>query len=162
MTIAYGFDVLLEDALFEAQQSVEGVLDDLTDEDLNRLGAYVGHLILSDTERGIDAWGDAFEPYSEAYAKYREEHGRNVNFVDLTFTGLMLGALDWRVDRDTEGRFLRMFFNDQNAAQIAAYHNELDAPRSKMPLRHFFGVPFASDREDQLYAYFADLLTSRQ
>lgn len=42
-------------------------------------------------ETGVNADGSAYKPYSKSYAKYRKERGRQIGFVDFTFSGRMLG-----------------------------------------------------------------------
>lgn len=90
------------------------------------------------TSNGRDYRDRPFTPYSESYAEVRELGGRNVDPVDLTWTGKMLNALDSTVLPDGT---IAVFFNNTERGQIAFYHNadlkDWPAPRKKIPQRRF-------------------------
>jgi hypothetical protein len=50
------------------------------------------NIILDRTERGKGI-NSVFTPYTEKYAKFRQQRGRKIFPVDLNFTGRMLGSM---------------------------------------------------------------------
>lgn len=114
---------------------------EIRDPALQELGDYLVSTIVAKTGQGNDYQGNPFAPYSEIYAEYREEEGRNTEPVDLLFTGKMLNALTATVN--DEGSIL-IYFDVAERGQIAWYHNatlaEDPRPRRKMPLRRFVDI----------------------
>ncbi len=107
--------------------------------------------IVQRMDRGIDADGQPFAPYSPAYAKKRDKSGRNVSPVDLTWSGRMRnsmqvsadnfrlgpGASEERIglkDFKSKARQGRVGIYDPENAAKAEGHNEGTA---KLPRRHF-------------------------
>lgn len=106
----------------------------LTPGELTELAWRAVAMIDERTARGRDADGDAFERYSEAYARRRRRRGRSrrVNLID---TGVMLGAMQGGY----EGNAALVFFANQSAGEIADFHTS-DRPRSVMPRRNFLDI----------------------
>lgn len=91
-----------------------------TDEELRNIGRRALDIIERRTERGIDAFGKPFKPYSTRYAKFRKEAKRGADVVNLQFEGHMRGDVHVVVD---EGSALLAFAN-ANFAKRAFWHNE--------------------------------------
>jgi len=147
----FGFDIEYQRTLNEMADTVDGAT--LSDADLYRLGRRALHLIKRRTQRGEDAYGKKFKPYSSKYAAYRDKTGRNTSPVDLLYTGQMLAGLTAVPDRDAA--LLR--FTNSDLGRIANYHNSLK-PRSKIPLRRFLDLVEGSDEADQVAEMAADML----
>ena len=81
------------------------------------------------TRRGVDVEGRGFAPYSESYADYKAEKGRN-RTPDLTFTGKMLAAITHRIERRATELLGEVFFNSTAEAQKARFNQAT---------RRFFG-----------------------
>jgi len=52
------------------------------------------------TARGEDVAGQAFEPYSNKYAMFRQKKGHPTNKVSLFFSGSMLSSMDYKATSD--------------------------------------------------------------
>lgn len=77
------------------------------------------------TQAGQSADGNAFAPYSPAYARYRAKKGRGTN-PDLTFTGEMLRAMDVLEVADTGDKVRATIgFTSALANNKAAYNSDL-------------------------------------
>ena len=63
---------------------------------LGRTAEFLMGLIKQRTQRGINADGNAFPPYTEAYKTFRQNAGRQVQFPDLNFSGQMLSNITQR------------------------------------------------------------------
>lgn len=84
------------------------------------------------TRAGRDVDGKAFKPYTPQYAKRKADAGRNVGTPDLTFSGAMLNALTWSVERSGASKLIgRIFFSD--ARQVPKAHGN-------QAKRRFFGL----------------------
>lgn len=57
------------------------------------LGANTRNKLIQRTQRGIDKDGRQFRPYSMAYKQFKQDSGRSVSTVNLTFRFNMLRAL---------------------------------------------------------------------
>lgn len=64
-----------------------------------------GNLIASQiktlTFQGKDAQGITFKPYKPTYAEYRRKHGKQVNLVNLVFTGALMAGIEARWESGT-------------------------------------------------------------
>jgi hypothetical protein len=50
-------------------------------------------IIKQRTTKGMNADGNSFPPYTEAYKTFRQNAGRQTQFPDLTFSGQMLSNI---------------------------------------------------------------------
>lgn len=73
---------------------------------LTEIGEYMRFRIQKRTAEGKDVDGKAFEPYSPAYAAYRDETGHPSGTVNLFFTGSMMSSMDF----DIAAGKVEMFF----------------------------------------------------
>lgn len=89
-------------------------------------------IVQARTQRGVDADGAPFAPYSEGYAERRRKKGRSIR-PDLTFTGRMLGAMT--------GKFL--FY--RKSAVIFARGEEANKAAGNSRLRDFFDIRMPSE-----------------
>jgi hypothetical protein len=98
--------------------------------------------IISRTYRGVDVDGNPFTAYKPAYAKRKEKSGRDSGTVNLSWSGLMLKALQSfrQVSGNPMSYFLIGIYGREGLR--AAVHNE---GRGKMPQRHFVAAS-AQDR----------------
>ena len=60
---------------------------------LGRTAEFLIFLIKTKTSKGVDYQGNPFAKYTEAYARFRKEAGRQVTKPDLNFTGQMLSNI---------------------------------------------------------------------
>jgi hypothetical protein len=60
---------------------------------LGRTAEFLMGLIKQRTSRGINADGNSFPPYTEAYKIFRQQVGRQTAFPDLNLTGQMLSNM---------------------------------------------------------------------
>jgi len=60
---------------------------------LGRTAEFLIGLIKQRTSRGINADGNSFPPYTEAYKTFRQQAGRQTTFPDLIFSGHMLSNI---------------------------------------------------------------------
>jgi hypothetical protein len=60
---------------------------------LGRTAEFLMGLIKQRTSRGINADGNSFPPYTEAYKIFRQQAGRQTTFPDLNFSGQMLSNM---------------------------------------------------------------------
>jgi hypothetical protein len=60
---------------------------------LGRTAEFLMGLIKQRTSRGINADGNSFPPYTEAYKIFRQQAGRQTAFPDLNLTGQMLSNM---------------------------------------------------------------------
>lgn len=88
---------------------------------LERLGVHATAIILQRTARGVDADGAPFRAYSPGYAAFRADAGRQVDQVDLNFSGRMLGSLQHTVDVSSGA--VTLFFPGEEAEK--AYENQV-------------------------------------
>jgi hypothetical protein len=63
---------------------------------LGRTAEFLMGIIKQRTQRGINADGNSFPPYTEAYKTFRLNAGRQTQFPDLTFSGQMLSNITQR------------------------------------------------------------------
>lgn len=98
-------------------------------------------IVQARTQRGVDADGQAFVPYSEGYAERRRKKGRGTR-PDLTFSGRMLGAMTGKflfyrksavvflrgeeANKAAGNSHRRDFFDIRMPAEIEALGRELD------------------------------------
>lgn len=89
--------------------------------------------ILDKTQKGQMPDGGRFRPYARSTIKARKEAGRQTSFVDLNFSGRMLGSLTFKVT----GSKGTLFFRRGEEAEKAFFH---DKGLGKMPQRPFFAI----------------------
>jgi len=63
---------------------------------LGRTAEFLMGLIKQRTARGINADGNSFPPYTEAYKIFRQNAGRQTQYPDLNFSGQMLSNITQR------------------------------------------------------------------
>jgi hypothetical protein len=63
---------------------------------LGRTAEFLMGLIKQRTSRGINADGNSFPPYTEAYKTFRQQAGRQTQYPDLNFSGQMLSSITQR------------------------------------------------------------------
>lgn len=122
---------------------------------LEELAIFSKTRMLARVAQGLDADEKQFEPYSVKYAEYRQEKGRPTSFVDLNFSGRMLGSMRTRKAARQAGVFFSthqaeiFFARREEAAKAAGHHLGLN----KLPERSFFALSHldvrALDREVQ-------------
>jgi len=89
--------------------------------------------ILDKTQKGQLPDGGRFRPYAKSTKKARTEEGRQISFVDLNFSGKMLGSLTFKVTK-SKGT---LFFRRGEEAKKAFFH---DKGIGKLPQRPFFAI----------------------
>ena len=67
---------------------------------LGRTAEFLMGLIKQRTARGINADGNSFPPYTEAYKIFRQQAGRQTQYPDLNFSGQMLSNITQRSEPD--------------------------------------------------------------
>jgi hypothetical protein len=67
---------------------------------LGRTAEFLIGLIKQRTQRGINADGNSFPPYTEAYKTFRQQAGRQTQFPDLNFSGQMLSNIVQKSEPD--------------------------------------------------------------
>jgi len=67
---------------------------------LGRTAEFLMGLIKQRTQRGINADGNSFPPYTEAYKTFRQNAGRQTQYPDLNFSGQMLSNMTQRSEPD--------------------------------------------------------------
>ena len=147
-----GYEIDLSD-LDEMLARAEGELR-LEDSELARIGARAAFMIKGRTASGTDYAGNPFERYSESYADFREEHGRNTSPVDLLFEGHMLAGLQNFV----EGGTAVVSFASASEARKANWHNE---GTRRMPQRRFLDMLEDGDEEQTLAEMAANFMAER-
>lgn len=104
-------------------------------------------VIRNRTRQSRDMEGKKFREYNKQYLKKRRDAGiLNAATVNLEFSraGGMLKSLDHMVAQDLES--VVVYFNDDRARELAGYHNDTGAGRSRV-IRKFFGItPDAAKR----------------
>ena len=60
---------------------------------LGRTAEFLIGLIKQRTSRGINADGNSFPPYTQAYKTFRKNAGRQTQYPDLNFSGQMLSNI---------------------------------------------------------------------
>ena len=109
------------------------------------------NMIEDRTESGRGYLG-AFRPYSESYAKFRSNRGRQVSPVNLNFTGRMLSSMATRrVSRGVQ----EIYFTRAEEARKAYFHNVTGAGKGRIT-RKFFG--FNENEQNRLRQFFKSRL----
>ena len=67
---------------------------------LGRTAEFLIGLIKQRTQRGINADGNSFPPYTEAYKTFRQQAGRQTQYPDLNFSGQMLSNMTQKSEPD--------------------------------------------------------------
>lgn len=73
---------------------------------LGRTAEFLMGIIKQRTLRGVNADGNAFPPYTEAYKTFRQKAGRQTQFPDLSFSGQMLS----NITQKSEPSFAIIYF----------------------------------------------------
>ena len=80
----------------------------VSSEILNKLALFFMAEIKTRTLKGYDVDGSAFAEYSPKYAFVRQEKGLPTYIVDLFFTGSMMSAMTYKVNK----KGIHLFFQD--------------------------------------------------
>ena len=67
---------------------------------LGRTAEFLMGLIKQRTQRGVNADGSSFPPYTEAYKTFRQQAGRQTQYPDLNFSGQMLSNIVQKSEPD--------------------------------------------------------------
>jgi len=99
-------------------------------------------------QKGIDAFGKKFAPYSKKNKRARRKQS---GVVDLTDTGRMFSALTFKASQ-SKGE---LFFRSKEATDKASYHDLFGAGRSRVK-RQFFRI----SKKEQVFLQkeFSDLI----
>lgn len=105
----------------------------------NQLALRFIRIIRTRTRQGRDMNGQPFKPYSKGYLKKRQADGITSSTVNLEYSrqGGMLKNIDHMVSNTFDS--VTIYFNDARARQLALYHNEMGAGKSRI-IRKFFGI----------------------
>ena len=98
---------------------------------MRRLAAYGASKIKERTAKGNDYQEKSFAPYAISTEKLRKSAGRPINFVDLDFTGKMIGAIT-SDGKKGEGQ---IYFLSTKESEKAYKHMK---GNRKLPQREFF------------------------
>ncbi len=90
----------------------------------------VGAIKKRTTEKGIDAYGKRFTPYS---TKYKRASVKQSGVVDLTDKGHMMGNLSTKI---TPSKGM-LFFSRSVEAKKAMYHNNIGVGKKKITRKFF-------------------------
>lgn len=128
--------------LTDINKLLEALISDLkTQSVMNKLGNLAKSRIVKRTRKGLDVDEKLFKPYSESYAKIREESERPTHIVnlefDLTNEGL-LHKVDHVVFRNFDGVSIDIL--DPEKRKIAAYHDSEGVGIRGKNIRHFWGL----------------------
>lgn len=104
---------------------------------LEDVGRAAAQMIQSRTEKGVDAGGAPFEPYSEQWKRHRLKLGRPDATVELKLSGNMLGAM--RVNANLADNEAVISFEGGKESEKAYFHNVSGAGASKVK-RRFLGL----------------------
>lgn len=105
---------------------------------LEKLAYGAEYKIKQRTAAGADYNGEVFIPYSPAYALKRLKTGRNINPVDLMYTGDMLAQMAHEIP-SFDPNSTQIFFRTKRAEDLAYFHNIVGAGRGRK-FREFFGL----------------------
>ena len=78
---------------------------------LGRTAEFLLGRIRNRTQKGKDADGIPFRPYTSQYKEFRREKGRQVRFPDLNFSGQMLSGMVQRSNSKQAVLFFQKFQN---------------------------------------------------
>jgi hypothetical protein len=78
---------------------------------LGRTAEFLMDIIKTRTQKGKDADGRNFLPYSSEYKAFRKKEGRQVKFPDLNFSGQMLSGMVQRSNSKQAVLFFQKFQN---------------------------------------------------
>ncbi len=104
------------------------------------------------TLQGKDADGNRFRPYAKQTIENRKKAGRKTSFVDLFFSGRMLGSLTFRSSA-AKGQ---IFFRRQEEGEKAFFH---DTGSGRIPRRPFFAI--GKKEEEKIRKIFFDNISKR-
>lgn len=123
------------DAVIKNLQELSGRAGTMPD----KIGAFAIFAIKQRTQKGKDVDGGGFVPYTNMTEKLRKEAGKQINHVDLTFSGGMFAALK----HSTSGNKTTIFFGS-SAENAKAYDHQYGNPSERLPQRKFFGLDKAT------------------
>lgn len=87
----------------------------VTSQSLERVGSRAKIMIARRTAKGVDVSGQKFRAYETKYAKFRAFAGRQIAYVDLNFTGKMMGSIQYTT-QPSQGR-VTLFFPPSEAGK---------------------------------------------
>jgi hypothetical protein len=130
----------------------------ITNELLDEIALYVIASIQIRTQKGEDANGSPFTPYTPAYSAFRQRHGHPVNKVNLTFSGTMINSMTF----DTSQSEVEIFF-----ANTTDPNNDTPTPLKAFALnedRRFFAVSTEEQNEieDMVREHLAELVRGQR
>jgi len=113
--------------------------DTLPRQYLEALGRELVQTILKRTAKGIDRYGNRFEPYSKAYKNSDDFQltGKSSSNVNLTLSGDMLADLS--VISARKGRIIIGFEDEQQRAKAHGHVTGKDGS-GDLPVRDFLGI----------------------
>lgn len=153
MALTYiGYEVDLSDV--EATLAQMDAELELTENELFRIGARAAFMIKQRTANGVGFDGKRFHPYSEDYAEFRKEHGRNTSPVDLLFEGHMLAA----TMGFTDGEYAIVKVLGEAEGRKAHWHNE---GTKRMPQRRWLDIDEGGAEAETLAEMAAQFMASR-
>ena len=82
---------------------------------LGRTAEFLLGLIRNRTQKGKDADGSNFKPYTPEYKSFRREKGRQVRFPDLNFSGQMLSNMTQKSNTKNATLFFASKFQNAKA-----------------------------------------------
>lgn len=153
MAVSYiGYEVDVSD--------LERILDEidaqmqLSNGELMQIAQRAAFMIRTRTAQGRDYQGLPFEEYSEIYAEFRDDTGRNVSPVDLLYEGHMLASMT----AFTDGSDAIVGFSSAAEARKANWHNE---GTKHMPQRRFLDIDEEGQEAFQLASMAAEFMAAR-
>jgi hypothetical protein len=90
MTIKFSDNSILVAKNFEKQVREQPLI---VKKALGRTAEFLIFLIKTKTKKGVDYQGNSFAKYTQAYAEFRKEAGKQVTRPDLNFSGQMLSNI---------------------------------------------------------------------
>jgi hypothetical protein len=148
-------DIKIKDTSIEVQRFFKKFQRDMPGiikESLARASAYGSLRIEERTLQGKDADGNRFRPYAKQTIENRKKAGRKTSFVDLFFSGKMLGSLTFRSSA-SKGQ---IFFRRQEEGEKAFFH---DTGSGRIPRRPFFAI--GRKEEEKIKKIFFDNISRR-
>jgi hypothetical protein len=82
---------------------------------LGRTAEFLLGMIRKRTQKGKDADGSNFKPYTPEYKSFRREKGRQVRFPDLNFSGQMLSNMTQKSNTKNATLFFASKFQNAKA-----------------------------------------------
>lgn len=95
------------------------------------------------TNLGRDKYQNRFTPYARSTRKRKRRMGQRQQPVSLKDTEQMLGGMAVRPIQRSWGTEIiesEIYFPDPRNSKLARIHSDEESPRSKIPLRAFWGI----------------------